>query len=118
MNQVLTEANALSLILNHARGIGLPLPHAFRYDEAHERLVLNFRAVADIRDWARWMDAPLHSESLGRQTHWCADGTALDARVRVVAFSIDATNAEVETVGLTVASEPVEDGVSLIGGGA
>lgn len=117
--QILTEANALSLILNHARSVGLPLPRTFRYDEGCERLVLCLHTPQDVREWSRWMEAELEEFPSGRETYFVAEGTALDARIRVTAFRLDDTREpEVDAVGLDVPSEAVSDGEHMIGGAA
>lgn len=98
--KITNEAHALSDLLTYAQCIGLPEPTNFRYDHQCEQLVLQMATARDVIQWARWMEVEHESEFSGRETYWRAEGLALDARVRVTAFSIDATNAEVEAVGL------------------
>lgn len=113
-----TAATHLAAVLNHARSVGLPLPKAFRFSAETQALVLNMSSVEEVRDWSRWMQVPLCSEDSGRELYWSAEGVALDARVLVSAFSANACHREQEPAGLSVGSEAVMDGESLVGGGS
>lgn len=109
-------ATHLARVLTHARSIGLPAPLAFRFSPTSGVLVLNMRTVEEVRDWSRWLEVPLRSEDSGRELYWSAEGAALDARVLVSAFSANACWRDEEPAGLSVGSEPVGDGESLVGG--
>lgn len=102
MSKIFSEINALALIADYASRCGLPEPTNFGYDHHTERLVLHMAAVADIRAWAEWMPAELHSEHAGRHTLWSVTGTLLDAKVKILCHSINATNVESDAVGLPV----------------
>lgn len=113
MSDILNQIRALAMIINHAAGIGLPMPYNFRYDHQCGHLVLSMSTPTDVREWARWMEVDVASEASGRETYWSATGIALDAQIRVVAFSINADVAP-DAVGMPLTSKPVEDGEHLI----
>ena len=81
---VIGRARAALLILEHAERLGLPMPFALDITDHTDRLGLMFRSVADVAEWALWLDVPVTEEIYPDNVHHVAVGDALDQPVRLV----------------------------------
>lgn len=81
---VVGRARAALLILEHAERLGLPMPFSVEATDHTQRVALMFRSVADLAEWALWLEVPVGEELHGESVHHIALGDALDQPVRLV----------------------------------
>lgn len=103
MNQTMTaappqttvsEARAALTILEHAARIGLPLPFNATVTTQGPP-TFHFDNLAEVTDWAKWMEAQIESESFpDGSVHHRARGAALDHPIKVVTVTFAATGSE------------------------
>lgn len=81
---VIGRARASLLVLEHADRLGLPMPFSVEPTDYGPRVTLMFRSVADLAEWASWLEVPVGEELHGEHVHHVALGDALDQPVRLV----------------------------------
>lgn len=81
---VVGRTRAALLILEHAQRIGLPMPFSIEATDHYPRVSMLFRSVADLAEWALWLEVPVGEEQGTEFVHHVALGTALDQPVRLV----------------------------------
>ena len=80
---VLQKTNAVRLILDHAQTVELPAPSRVVIDA--EDLLLGFSTLADLTEWAMWMDVCITETIVlnGMAVLHQAEGLALDEPITV-----------------------------------
>ena len=80
---IVRKASGMADILRLAASNGLPMPCDATVDEL--RASLWFRTLADLTDWALWMDASIGDTAIsdGERVHHQAVGRVLDQHVAV-----------------------------------
>jgi hypothetical protein len=69
--------------MEHAERIGLPEPQHVTVDDTGY-IAFGFARLADLTDWALWMEATLEERTLtSGQLHRSATGDALEQRIEV-----------------------------------
>lgn len=81
---VVGRARAALLILEHAERLGLPMPFSVDSTDYSPRLGMLFHSVADLAQWALWLEVPVGEEIHGDHIHHVALADALDEPVRLV----------------------------------
>jgi hypothetical protein len=81
---VIGRARAALLILEHAQRLGLPMPFSVETTDHTLRITLMFRSVADLAQWALWLEVPVGEEQHPEFVHHIALADALDQPVRLV----------------------------------
>lgn len=85
---VVGRTRAALLILEHAERIGLPIPFDVNVSLTLEPVAFLFRSLADLAQWALWVESPIVEESWAN----VAVGTALDQPVRLVHVELGKAN--------------------------
>lgn len=80
---VLQKTNAVRLILDHAQKVELPAPARVVIDA--KDLLLGFSTLADLTEWAIWMEACITDRTVlhGMAVLHQAEGLALDEPITV-----------------------------------
>lgn len=81
---LLGRTRAALLILEHAERLDLPMPWSVEATDYQQRISLMFRSVAELAEWALWLEVPISEETYGQHVHHVALGEALDQPVRLV----------------------------------
>jgi hypothetical protein len=89
----ITDTRAALLILEHAERTGLPLPHGVQVAEYlgsvyGASIDFMFASLADLTDWAQWMEVAIEETVREGCVILSATGDALDARVRCVVVQL------------------------------
>lgn len=79
---VTNRTHAAYLVIEHAELTGLPLPFSVRAADFDDRIDLQFASLAQLTEWAKWLDAPIGEHRVGDDIHHEILGSALDQPIR------------------------------------
>lgn len=82
-NYIVRRTRAALAILEHAERVGLPLPFDVDFTDYRDSISMIFHTLADLTDWALWLESPITEKAVGDNTHHVVEGTALDGVVRL-----------------------------------
>ena len=88
-DSALLKTHAAYQILEKAKNIGLPDPNQISI-HGDRPIGIGVTNLADLTDWALWLEVPVRSSAVGRIGHnYKANGTAAGHSIEVFALVVD-----------------------------